>query len=492
MHLRQLVRGGLSNLTGWIATFAASFVCWAILARELGVASLGVYGFALWLSSTFTALATLGLPFTTEKNIGSALGRNDLKGALFFSKKLLKVQFLIAFGMTLVSIPVQRVVAPHGDQTIALLVAATVIPSSLQIALRSIFSGLHRFGLANSISVVAAVLQLIFVIGAKELQGGVYLMLGANLLASVVAVAISFRQFGRLGSKMSADSIASKQSGSSEVLWKFSLSFSYIALLEYILWDKSEVFFLQRLSTYEQIAFYTLAFAAAAKLIIVAQSFADTMLPIAARTFSHSSMTGLAAMFFDANRMMLLVLVPLSAAAAILAKPFLLLFCGKQFGPAVGPLEVLLAGIPIASLSSVGWAVIAAANHESYLAKGMTTGAVVSIVADFFLIRHYGALGAAIATTVAQIFVAVLFLWLAVKVTRSRFPWGTLWRSYVGSGLAFAPAFLARSNTFAFCSAACVGCALYPIVMWLLKEFKMQELRSAMSTLLVRDDPTPS
>jgi O-antigen/teichoic acid export membrane protein len=483
MHLQQLVRGGVSNLFGWVATFAASILSWAILARHLGVTSLGEYGYALWLSNTFSALATLGLPFAAERNIGSALGRGDLRGALVFSKKLLKVQLLIGSGVALVAILVQVLISLQSNRIVIFLVAVTVIPSSIQIALRSIFSGFHRFGMANLVAAAAALFQLALIVGATQLHGGIDLMLLANLLASLGATFFFFRQLWRMEKEIGAAKTVEGNSGGAEALWRFSLTFSYVALLEYILWDRSEVFFLQRFSTYGQIAFYTIAFAAAAKLIAVAQSFADTMLPIAARVFGNSSTSYLGNMYVDANRLMLLVLVPLSGTGALLARPFVTLVYGAQFSSAVVPLQVLLAGVPVASLSAVGWAVIAAAKHESFLARGMTAGAVLSIVADYFLIRRYGAIGAACATTCAQIFIAILFLWYATGVARSQFPWSTLFRSYAASALVFAPGLWFQSNLRGLSIATCLGGCAYPIAMLMMKEYESSDLRKVVGFL---------
>jgi len=492
MHLRQLVRGGVSNLFGWAATFAASFLSWAILARHLGVTSLGQYGYALWLSNTFSALATLGLPFAAERNIGSALGRGDLRGALIFSQKLLKLQLLIASGVALAAILVQVLVSPLSDRIVILLVAGTAIPSSIQIALRSIFSGFHRFGMANLVAAAAALFQLALIVGATQLHGGIELMLLANLLASLGATFFFFRQLWRIEKEIGVAKTVEEEPGGAEAGWRFSLTFSYVALLEYILWDRSEVFFLQRFSTYGQIAFYTIAFAAAAKLIAVAQSFADTMLPIAASSFGRSSTSGLGKMYVDANRLMLVVLVPLSWAGALLARPIVTLVYGAQFGSAVVPLQVLLAGAPVASLSAVGWAVIAAGKQETFLARGMTAGAVLSIVADYFFIRRYGAIGAACATTCAQIFIAVLFLWYATGVARTQFPWSTLFRSYAASALVFGPGFWLHSNLRWLSIATCLGCCAYPIVMLLMKEYRSADLRKVAGFVTSRIDQTPT
>ena len=483
MHLRQLVRGGVSNLLGWIVTFAGSLLVWAILARHLGVASLGIYGYALWLSNTLSALATLGLASATERNIGTALGREDLIGAWVFSRRLLNQQLVVASGIAVASIITQLLFWPAGDRRIVVLLSITVIPTSIQIALRSIFSGFQLFGTANSAAVAAALFQLVLTIGVVELHGGVVLMLLANLLASAGTTAVFLRRFWQFDKPIAIEEAAYQGESSVAAMRTFSMTFSYVALLEYIVWDKSEMFFLQRFSTNAQIAFYTIAFAASAKLIAVAQSFADTMLPIASRSFSSSATPGLGPMFRDANRLMLLVLVPLSGAGALLARPLVTMIYGNQFESAVIPLQVLLTGVPIASLASVGWAVIVAGKREAFLAKGMTAGAILSIIADYFLIRRYGAIGAASATTIVQIVIAIIFLWYATSVAGSPFPWVTLLRSYAASTVAFAPVFWLHSNKIQSSIAACLGCFTYPIALLMMSEYSTSDLRKAVKIL---------
>ena len=472
-------------MMSWLVIFAAGLLSWSIVARQLGAASLGVYGYASWLSSTLVAIATLGIPFATERSIGDAVGRGELNEAIRFAKALLRVQLLIACGLGLLSVLLLPWLNLPDDRVLLVLIIATVLPGALQVAIRSIFCGFQRFGKASVLSTSAALLQLGLVLFARHLQGGVILMLTASLLASVGSVLLALWHFRQLQFECTERAKDLPRVG--EKLWRFSAAFSYIALLEYVVWDKSEVFFLRHFSSYQEVGFYTLAFAASAKLVAVAQSFADTLLPIASRSFAGSAEDGLRKIFVDGNRLMLLVLVPLSAAAVLSARQLVLLVFGASFEAAVRPLQVLLIGIPLASLSAVAWGAIGAARKESFLAKGMTAGAVMSIVADYFLICRYGAVGASIATTGAQILIAILFLVYCVRLIRADFPWGTLIRSYAASVAVFMPAYFVRNSALALAIGVCLGGCAYPVILLLLREYTAREARTVLSQLTLRE-----
>ena len=106
--------------------------------------------------------------------------------------------------------------------------------------------------------------------------------------------------------------------------------------------------------------------------------------------------------------------LPAAGGIALIAPRFVPIFLGPGFRPAVPILAVLALLVPIIGVSNVvGIQLFAATGREKQLAFSVGVGALCNLGLNLLLIPRYQALGAAIASVVAELAVSAVQLFLA-------------------------------------------------------------------------------
>jgi O-antigen/teichoic acid export membrane protein len=122
-----------------------------------------------------------------------------------------------------------------------------------------------------------------------------------------------------------------------------------------------------------------------------------------------------------ARRMVRPTLIGIAVAAlpvALLTSPVMRLLYGAQFGPAVTPARVLLAGMLLAGGSGVASAYLYGRGTPGLNSIVLGAGLVITVVLDLLLIPRFGALGAAVASTAAYLSTDALLVYLLLRLTR--------------------------------------------------------------------------
>lgn len=107
----------------------------------------------------------------------------------------------------------------------------------------------------------------------------------------------------------------------------------------------------------------------------------------------------------------------------LLTSPVMRLLYGEQFGPAVAPARVLLAGMLLAGASGVASAYLYGRGTPGLNSIVLGIGLVITVVLDLLLIPAHGALGAAAASTAAYLATDALLIVLLLRLsgrTRAR------------------------------------------------------------------------
>ena len=107
-------------------------------------------------------------------------------------------------------------------------------------------------------------------------------------------------------------------------------------------------------------------------------------------------------------RLLILIAVPLSMGAILLADRIILLFFGPKMMPgSAQALAILIWFLPFSFINSVTQYALIAVNQQRFLTKAFVIGVTFNITANLVLIPRYGFLGAAITTVLSEF---VLFI----------------------------------------------------------------------------------
>jgi O-antigen/teichoic acid export membrane protein len=461
----------------------------AIIARTLGPVNMGVYGYAMWLVGTLGILANIGLPAAITKYVSEFIGSGDTAMAVRVGKRLLLTQLAVAGGLSLLT--ACFVLLKTQYRGIIVLAAVMLLAQALQQSLTSALAGVQRFDQIALIGVYVGLAQIASVGIAVLLHSGVMGMLWATLAALWMGVWLYYRAVGRCLLRLPADSLRHSLPEQPDIfrrITRFSFTISYVLLLDTIIWQRSEVLFLKRYSTLSEIAFYTLAYAAASKLGDIASTLSSTLLPLYSESYGRDRLQQVGQIFKNAMKYLQMVMVPLSLLAAAIARPLVHLLYGLKYMPSVLPLQILLICQAFTSIGMVSSPLVMGTEKQGFIAKYGTLIAVLNIALDIILIPKFGALGAAGANCAAQFAGVLGGTFYTVRYIGVRFPWRATVAIYSATVIALAPAAylanLTHSGIVALVGCVAVGSVLYPGMLVLFGELGKRDLNILKTALL--------
>jgi O-antigen/teichoic acid export membrane protein len=482
--VRNTFFGGIRLAIGVVATICTS----AIMARTLGPANMGAYSYTIWLAGTLGILANIGLPAALTKFVSEFVGRGDSATAARLAKRLLIIQFAMALGVS--GATACFVVLRTPSSNIILLAAVMVLFQALLQGLTATLAGVQRFDRIAIISSYVALAQVVSVIIARSLHAGVIGMLWATLGGLLIGSWLSYRSVDRLLLKLS-EPCPSSVVGMTDLYSRirhFSLTLTYVLLLDTIIWQRSEVLFLKWYSPLPELAFYTLAYSVASKFNEVASTFSGTLLPLFSASYGRNGLRDIGPIFLNATKYVQMGIVPLCLMGVVVAKPVVRLLYGTTYLPLVLPLQILIGSLAVTCIGAVGSPLVVGTGKQGFIAVWGTFVAILNLVLDLMLIPRYGAVGAALANSTAQVIGVLGGTVYVIRYTRTSFPWRSTAAIYVAAAIAVAPAVYYHSATESgIAMRACtvtIGAILYVMILVVTGELGKRDLVILRTALL--------
>jgi len=467
----------------------------AIIARRLGPANMGVYGYAMWIVGTLGILANIGLPGALTKYVAEYIGSGDTATAVRVGKRLLLTQLAVAAGVSGLTACFMLVRSPY--RNIIGLAAVMLFAQALQQSLTSALAGIQRFDRLALISLYVALASVVSVGVAALLHAGVMGMLWATLTGLAVSIGLYYRDINKFLFKLPPNPSHSLPVTPDPFrrIRKFSLTVSYILLVDAIVWQRSEVLFLKGYSTVAQIAFYTLAYSIASKLADIAGTFSTTLMPLYSESYGRNGLRDIGVVFINALKYLQMLMVPLCLLGVAVARPVAQLIYGPQFLAVALPLQILLIALSVTTIGVVISPLLYGIDKQSFIGKYGTAVAVLNIALDLILIPKYAAIGAATANSAAQIAGVLGGAIYAVRCTGVTFPWRTTAAIYSAAAIAVAPvAYLAshthsRSGVAALIGSVAAAAVIYLGVLVAVRELGIQDIDILKRAILKKGSP---
>jgi O-antigen/teichoic acid export membrane protein len=212
-------------------------------------------------------------------------------------------------------------------------------------------------------------------------------------------------------------------------------------LLNAIVWDKSDVFFLKNLCPdIRQISFFSIVFNLSEKILLIPQTFGHAIGVSLMAQFGRDEKK-LVPMVSAAARYMLLCAVPMLVGAAVLCSPLIKTIYGREYQPAIPIMAVVCVLAIPKSVLLPAQHLLQTTERQKFLVLWGILCAIVNCGLDILLIPSHRAMGAAIANGTTQLLAMVGMWGFALKL----FPLELRWPDFgkiVLSGAAMAGAVL--------------------------------------------------
>jgi O-antigen/teichoic acid export membrane protein len=414
---------GLEQIIGFATTLITSIA----IARTLGPTKMAYIIYVTYLTGIVSQLGSIGIPVTTRKYMAEYLGGGDYTTARFIYFRTLLIQTLLAAVATLGAVIWVFYDAPAEYRVASLLLVVGMLPSmsnyisaQANVAAENLSANLPA-SLASTVTYFVFTLLAVFLNwGVNGIAFAMFAMKSIDFLVRFIPTMRRISSWKSGHANPPADLRARMMSFAAQSLMGM--------LLTLVVWDRSELFLLKHLNPdIRQIAFYSVAFGLAERLLIFPSVFASASGASMYAQYGRDR-SKLPALTAASARYVALISLPLHIIAVPLAAPALFVLYGKQYLGAllvasVAPLLCLpkaFAGIIQSLFESV--------DQQKYFIYTTVFASFVDIGVAWLLIPSYGALGACLGSGAAQ-FTAVGLMWaIGIQRYKIELPWGFIFK----------------------------------------------------------------
>ncbi|HVA61417.1 MAG TPA: lipopolysaccharide biosynthesis protein [Mycobacteriales bacterium] len=464
----------LSNLTAPLLLLTTSVVA----ARFLGPTGMGQQSFIAFASLSLGLALSSGMSSALYRYVGTSIGMGRgaaLRGALRRVWVLQSVAAVADFaGLAAIGLT-------HTNSTIRLawiLSAATSGLTVLQTVPSAILIGAQRWRQAGVIGLLTGVVATAATAAVLAAGWGIPGMFGVELIAVAVNVGWVLAR-SRATVRELIPTVGDPEELTGEIL-RFAGLATAQTLLAYVVWQRSEFFFLSRYTVAAQIAVFSIAYASATAVQRVLEGITAVLHPVLAAMLGAGQHERIRVAVGRAARLVLLATPPIIGGLLAVGPEALRLIYGDAYRQ-TGPVLVILAAvIPLVIVARVGASILNVLRRLWVLMGCLAVATVVDIALCLALIPRHAALGAAVANTAAQAVAAVLEIIAAVRIVGPvewRFP--AITRGLLATGVSAAAAVVAVrvvGGVAGVAAGVVAGTAAYAVAAVLVRPFPSTDL----------------
>jgi len=428
--VRNTVWYGLVTVLGLGVGLAMS----VILARGLGPARMGDYSYLLWAERTFSALATLGFALATVRYTADAFARGNAALAWGFVRFFLRRQVVSTSVVMAAALPLVLWAAPPELRWPFGVVLLALFPLTLENVYTNALYGAQRYDLTARNSTLKMTLQLLAATAAVVLGAGILGIVVGMVAGTVVSLVLQRRRVRALYPSAERGDVPAAMMPE---LRGFLVPLSVVVILDALVWDRSEVFFLRLYASPHDIAFYSLAFGLTTRAMVLPEVAAGALLPALSTLHGRGAHADFGRVYRTALGYVALIGSPIAAIGAALAYPLVTLLYGAPYLPVAQLVGALAIISVVAAMRKVAWAALRALGDRRHALRAMWLSAALNVGCAAWLIPMYGTWGAVVANSAAQLAAALWAFCALARAHGCRFPTGDIVRTAGAAGAAF-------------------------------------------------------
>lgn len=349
-------------------------------------------------------LARAGIPGTVRRYAAEFDGRGEAHAIGIVAgqgiRNVTLTGLVAALVLAALAAPLSAFFRNPSLQSHLLLGSVVLLPMLPLSVLRALLEGLQQYRYLIRVSLFTSPIWLA--------ACGIALYSGAGITGVLVATLVTeLVNLAALAYKANRDlKISWRGSLPEEIrsrLQRYNLALAALILLDVIVWQRSELLFLGRLSNAAQVSFYAVPFALTERVAdLIPGAVLGVLLPGFAYAQASPDPTKAAAVFTEALRYLALLTLPITIFGIVLAPFIIHLLYGDGFSGATVVLQILLVAIIFGVVGQASRSALLGMESQGRLLKTGAAAAALSIALDLVLIPRFGAIGAAIANTTVQ------------------------------------------------------------------------------------------
>ena len=414
--------GGLASAISAILGIAGAI----IIVRSLTPQAYGELSYYLWLSSVLSILGCLSLPVAITKITAELRGSRQPEEAhaLICWVFLVVILINLLIGGILLFISAGR---PSPQQYYLFLIAGIPVTNGCASVLRSMLMGRERYLPVALAVIISAGIQFGLVLFVNQVRGGLIGFLISNLsLFFLQAAVLLLYVWKQTGFHLWFHPPRLPRISTWQRYFTFAAPAALVLFFETVVWQRSEIFFLEKLSSIDQVGFYNLGYTAFGTFLVMGWAVINGYYPAISCDYGAHAWDQIQEKASQGMILAALFAVPLCFGGWVIMPRLVPIFFGQKMMAAAQVAQILFLGILPGTLAGMLSLTMNAIGGIWYT---VCVGGVISLVnigLDIWFIPRFGAAGAAMASTSAQFFYTFLLVLLLHIFYKIEVPWRIL------------------------------------------------------------------
>jgi O-antigen/teichoic acid export membrane protein len=422
---RMLARNTMLNLAGQVLPLLVAIFTVPYVIHQLGPDRYGLYSLA-WTVVGYFALFDLGIGPATTKYVAELLGSGEtdrLPEMVWTAVASQTCLGLIAGILVAAASPflVEHVLkipaGLHPQAQVIFLIMAVALPVDFASgSVQGVLGASQRFDLLNAIRVPSGLLTYLVPVAILALGFGlptiVFSLVLVRVVTSAIMLALAIRLYPTLRSIRLDFGLVRSLLGFGG--W-VTISAAVSPILAYF-----DRFLIGMIVSIAGVGFYTPPYLISSKLCMLAGSLALALFPAFSTSAGRADSDWIRRALIRSLKFIILTVGPTAVALAFFARPVLALWLGPRFaseGTLV--LQILVLAMFANSLAQVPFALLYGLGRPDLPAKFHLIELPICIGLDWFLIKKYALVGAAVAWVVNNGLDLLLLTAWACRMTRT-------------------------------------------------------------------------
>lgn len=411
--VRSIRYNFLMNIILKISGIIFPLVTFPYVSRVLLSAANGKIAFATSVVSYFSLVASMGIP---SYGIRKCAEVRDDNGKL---SKIVKELLILNSFFTLISYVVFLILVfliPNFSAETPLFLISSLTILFNMLGVEWFYQAIEQYQYITirniSFKIISIALMLLLVHNPSDY----ILYAGINVFASVGSNILNFL---RVSKYVDLDFRKTQ---------KYDLAIHLMPIVTLFLYNATTVIYtsldqvmLGFMTSNESVGYYAAAVKVKGILVSLITALGSVMLPKMSYILKNQGSEDFERLIRKSFEVILFSSIPIVAYFLVMSKEIILILAGEDYLPAVPILQFLLPSIIFIGLGSVtAWQMLIPLGKERYTVIGAIVGALINVAINFVLIPNVAGVGAALATTIAELavfLVHVKALWPTIVKT---------------------------------------------------------------------------
>lgn len=403
MSQKNISKNYIYNLSYQILTLLTPLITTPYLSRILGADGIGTVSYVESIVSYFVLFATMGITIYGQREISYVQNSVERRSIVFWNTKI------FSLCTSTVALILYMVFALRQAETLIYLIFALNI-LSVATDITWFYQGMEEFGKIVLRNVVFKIIHIAYVFLAIQSAQEVPLYAFGHVFFAFASNASLWVTLPKYVQKVRFKDLHPFK----DVKVILSLFVPTIAISIYTVLDKTMIGAITQ-SAYEN-GYYEQALKISRMVLAVITSLGTVIAPRVGYYFEQRNMDEVKNLMYRSYRFVWFLGIPLCFGLIVVAGNFVPWFFGPGYDKVADLLSILAFLILVIGISNVtGIQFLIPTKRQNLLSKSVILGAVTNFCLNIFLIKAYGAVGAAIASVAAELVVTVSQLYFVRK-----------------------------------------------------------------------------